>query len=150
MEMTVIRYDFDAEDTIGLMLVDDAFECYTLEDNDRGLSSQMSAEEIASNKIYGRTAIPTGTYKVAWTYSPKFQRFLPEILGVPGYVGIRMHAGNKADDTDGCVLTGEIAAQDSIQASQLALSKLLPKIEAACAKDDCWITITRIGLLVSS
>lgn len=148
MKNTVVRYDFDSSDCIGLWLIDGKFECYTLEDLDRGLTSDMPESVIVGNKVKGQTAIPTGTYKVAWTFSNRFQKMMPEILGVPGFVGIRVHGGNTDKDVEGCICTGQVAATSSIQASQASLEKLLPKIEAACSAGDCTITIMRISDLI--
>lgn len=150
MKMTVIRYDFGVKETIGLWLIDGIFECYSLEDKDRGLTSDMTVAEILAQKVYAETAIPTGTYKVAWTFSQRFQKKTPELQDVKGYTGIRIHAGNTDKDVAGCIAAAQIAAQDSVQASQAALTKLLPKIEDACAKDDCWIVIERINTLIGA
>lgn len=150
MKIIVIRYDLGVKESIGLFLVDGVFECYSLEDRDRGLTSDMNEAVIVGNKVYGETAIPTGTYKVAWTFSQRFQKWMPELLNVKGYVGIRIHGGNTDKDVLGCIATGQIAGVDSVQASQAALTKLLPKIEDACAKGDCWITVTRIKDLIGA
>lgn len=84
-----------AEYTIGKLYIDGAYFCDTLEDTVR-----------TGEKIAGKTAIPAGTYKVKMTWSPRFKRYLPEILNVPNFSGVRIHAGNSALDTDGCVLLG--------------------------------------------
>lgn len=64
-------------------------------------------------KVYGRTAIPAGVYKVNWSISPKFSqkpfyggKMLALINGVPGFSGVRIHTGNTAADSLGCVLCG--------------------------------------------
>lgn len=59
---------------------------------------------VAAWKVKGKTAIPYGRYRVAWTKSTRFKRSTLQLLGVPGYEGIRIHAGNDADDTEGCPL----------------------------------------------
>ena len=92
--------------TIGLLYVNGAFICNTLEDTDRGFTSAMSAKEIAAVKVKGKTAIPTGTYSVIMSYSPRFKKQMPLICGVKGFEGIRIHSGNSAEDTEGCILCG--------------------------------------------
>lgn len=103
--------------TIGKLFINGVYECDTLEDQDRGLTSQMSLEEIKAKKVYGVTAIPTGTYSINMTtVSPKFKDrawakpykgILPRLENVKGYKGVLIHVGNKAEDTLGCILVGE-------------------------------------------
>ena len=103
--------------TIGKLFINGVYECDTLEDQDRGLTSQMSLEEIKAKKVYGVTAIPTGTYSINMTtVSPKFKDrawakpykgILPRLENVKGYEGVLIHVGNKAEDTLGCILVGE-------------------------------------------
>lgn len=103
--------------TIGKLYINGVFECDTLEDTDRGLTSQMTLEEIKAKKMYGVTAIPTGTYSINMTtVSPKFKDrvwakpykgLLPRLENVKGYEGVLIHVGNKAEDTLGCILVGE-------------------------------------------
>ena len=50
--------------TIGKLYIDGKYECDTVEDKDRGLTQNMSLEEIKKIKIPNETAIPTGTYKI--------------------------------------------------------------------------------------
>lgn len=103
--------------TIGKLYINDVYECDTLEDQDRGLTSQMSISEIELKKVYGKTAIPTGTYKIDMaTVSPKFKDrvwakpykgILPRLIDVKGYSGVLIHVGNDQEATSGCLLVGE-------------------------------------------
>jgi len=93
--------------TIGRLTVNGTYVCDTLEDTDRGLTSSMSLGEIVSKKVMGKTAIPIGTYKVYITYSPRFKKKMPLLVDVKGFEGIRIHAGNTAADTEGCILCGK-------------------------------------------
>lgn len=77
--------------TIGKLYIDGEYFCDTIEDKDRGLDISMDIEEIKRIKVFGKTAIPTGTYKVEMTYSPRFKKILPLIVGVKGFEGIRIH-----------------------------------------------------------
>lgn len=100
------RYKKDTY-TIGKMFINNLYFCDTLEDKDRGLTSAMTENEIFDIKIAGKTAIPKGTYKVAYTFSPKYHRYMPLIQGVKGFSGIRIHSGNTDKDTEGCILLGQ-------------------------------------------
>jgi len=103
--------------TIGKLYINCVYECDTLEDVDRGLTSQMLLDEIKAKKIYGNTAIPTGTYIVNMnTISPKFKDriwakpykgILPRLENVKGYEGVLIHVGNDQEATSGCILVGE-------------------------------------------
>ena len=92
--------------TIGIVYIDDERFCESMEDTDRGLRQDMSVGEISRIKVAGETAIPTGKYKVAMTYSPRYNRMMPQIMNVKGFAGIRIHSGNTAKDSLGCVLLG--------------------------------------------
>lgn len=117
MELVLKRTFKGPNYTIGQLYVNGVYECDTLEDTDRGLASSMTVQEIASKKLYGETAIPTGTYKIDMnTVSPKFKdrswaKFcggkLPRLLEVKGYSGVLIHVGNKPADTLGCILVGD-------------------------------------------
>lgn len=107
LELTVERAWKKPTYTIDRFYIDGAFLCNMIEDRDRGLTQSMSLAEIKSKKVYGETAIPSGRYEVKMTYSPKFKRVLPLICNVPGFDGIRIHRGNTAADSLGCLLPGE-------------------------------------------
>lgn len=86
--------------TIGRVFVDGVDHCYSLEDTIR----EVPGVPVDKWKIKGKTAIPKGTYKVILSFSNRFQREMIEVLGVPGFEGIRIHGGNDAGDTEGCIL----------------------------------------------
>jgi hypothetical protein len=102
--------------TIGKLFIMDTdkhkdfvYFCDTLEDTDRGLSDDMSVAKIKQRKVYGQTAIPTGHYKVDVTYSEHFKRFMPAIMNVKGFDGIRIHRADGpkgADLVKGCIGVG--------------------------------------------
>jgi hypothetical protein len=49
--------------------------------------------------------IPTGTYELKKTWSPRFKKMLPEVLNVPERSGIRIHRGSIPEHSQGCILT---------------------------------------------
>lgn len=93
--------------TIGRLYIDGKYFCDTLEDTDRNLTSEMDEEYIRQQKVYGKTAIPSGVYQVEITYSPKFKKQMPLVKDVKGFQGIRIHSGNTDKDTEGCILVGK-------------------------------------------
>lgn len=96
-----------SEYTIGRVYINDTFFCNSMEDCDRGLQQWMSVAEIDASKIYGETAIPKGKYIVTMDYSPKYKRAMPHVMNVKGFSGIRIHSGNTAKDSLGCILLGK-------------------------------------------
>lgn len=135
MEILVKRIAKKSKYTIGKMYIDGQYICDTLEDADRGLNQNMSLEEIKNKKVYGETAVPTGTYKVDMnTVSPKFKSRtwakpyggkLPRLVLVPGYDGVLIHPGNKAEDTLGCILVGENKAIGQVLNSQTTFKRVM-------------------------
>ena len=112
MKLELIREEFTEKSTIGTLLIDGKHFCYTLEDR------------VRNEKIFGETAIPYGTYKVFVTYSPRFKVDMPLLINVPGYAGVRIHWGNRAEDTEGCILVGMKKSKDMILESKKAYSYL--------------------------
>lgn len=125
MEIQVNRIARKDGYTIGRMSLDGVYFCDTLEDTDRGLNAAMSVDEILSKKRKGITAIPTGKYDVILTFSPRFKRVLPLLLSVKGYEGVRIHAGNTAEDTEGCLLVGENKERGKVLNSRATLERLM-------------------------
>ena len=81
--------------TQGNLFVNNAPFCSTIEPPLRG------------NATHKKGAIPKGWYRVRVTYSPKFKRAMPLVYMVPGFEGIRIHAGLRVENTQGCICVGE-------------------------------------------
>lgn len=124
MELLLKRIFRGDKYTIGHLYINGDYYCDVLEDVDRELSNDMSEEQIKKIKIYGKTAIPTGRYKIEVTYSPKFKRYLPILLNVKGFSGIRVHSGNTAEDTLGCLLVGFNKEKGKVLNSRVTSDKL--------------------------
>jgi len=131
MELSLIRKEFTTESTIGDLLIDGKFYSFTLEDMYR------------DKKIKGVTAIPYGTYEVIINFSNRFQRPMPLLLNVPGFDGIRIHNGNKAEHTEGCILVGFTKGKDFIGNSKSAFIQFMPKLQAGLKTGKVFIEITR-------
>jgi hypothetical protein len=142
MEILVKREYKKKDYTIGKMYINGEYFCDTLEDTDRGLTQVMTLAEIKEVKEYGCTAIPTGKYPIAYTYSPRFKKHLPLLLNVPAFEGVRIHSGNTHKDTEGCILLGVNRAVGKVLDSRKTMDEFLrilkPAIEAC---ENIWITI---------
>ena len=106
--------------------------------------------EHGAYKVKGRSAIPEGRYAVVISFShavvisfsPKFKQWLPILLGVPKFDGIRIHAGNTAEDTEGCILVGKNKLVGQVVDSRIWLHRLKQKIvEAKSRGEPVWITV---------
>ena len=117
MRLELYRFSSQNESTLGILyIVNDEtnqkdFLCFTLEDQKREV------------KVYGETRIPKGTYKIEYrkeggyhnNYSKRFpsiHRGMLEIRDVPNFTHILLHCGNTDDDTDGCLLVGNVVSQN--------------------------------------
>lgn len=139
------RKIFTDKSTISQAVIDGKSICYFLEDKDRGLTSDMSADQIKELKVYGETAIPYGVYEIQITYSPRFKKELPVLINVPGYEGIRIHTGNKADDSHGCLLPCMTISLDYGAQSTIAYNKVFGIIkEALNAGKKVFINIQKV------
>ncbi|MBR0663390.1 hypothetical protein GXW71_03380 [Roseomonas hellenica] len=139
MKLTLTRFIEIEDATIGTLAVDGVFQCFTLEDVER------------LEKIKAVTAIPTGDYQVQLTESPRFSdkyeakglgRLVPLLIGVPRYKGVRIHVGNKATHSEGCILVGnwdKTAKKAAITGSTAAYKSLQARLSKA--KDEIRIKI---------
>lgn len=125
LELFLKRFKFTENATYGRLHIGGEFFCYILEDTDRRL-------EDGGEKIYGKTAIPRGRYEIIINHSPRFGRQLPLLLNVPGFEGIRIHTGNKPEDTLGCLIPGlKIQPEKNwIANSRAAFDPLMGKIHS--------------------
>ena len=80
-------------------------------------------------KVPRKSAVPEGTYPVVITKSKKFGKYLPLLVGVPGFEGVRIHSGNTVNDTEGCILVGQNLIKGKVLLSRLTLEKLMRLIE---------------------
>lgn len=153
MELVVERKWKKEGYTIGKLFINNVFFCNTLEDKDRGLTSAMSIEKIKAMKKVTITAIPSGTYNVRMDIiSPKYSSKewyvkncndarMPRLENVPGYVGVLIHPGNTAEETEGCILVGKNDVVGKVTKSKDYFLQLYNKIYTAYKKGEK-ITIT--------
>lgn len=140
MELRLERHLPGLTCTIGDLTIDGEPFTHTLEDLPR------------TAKIPGETCIPAGIYRVELTESPAVRRgalwspnekgLLPLLVGVPGFEGVRIHAGNSDKDTRGCILVGSWRGGEFLYNSRDALASLMDMLEiAVIAKRPIWIDI---------
>lgn len=124
MKIELFRWERTPAFTGGHLFVNGLFECHTLED------------PIRDVKIPGETAIPEGEYKVIMNMSARFKKRMPLILDVPGFKGVRFHAGNTVNDTEGCVLCGAWRKGETLYTSRIATEQLYKRLEYADGIND--------------
>ena len=149
MELHLQRKKFTERSTIGEIVLDGRI-LSVIEDHDRGLTQDMTLEQVQKIKVYGKTCIPYGRYKVVITKSPRFSSkkgkpvFTPQLIGVTGFDGIRIHIANWAEQLEGCLAPGLRAGQDCVVDSSKAYNIVLDKISLAIrAGEDVYINITK-------
>jgi uncharacterized protein DUF5675 len=125
MELLLERVEKKPGFTIGSLSVDGDWQCWTIEDETRD-----------GPKVPGKTAIPAGKYWVQVTMSARFKKPLPLLLNVPNFEGVRIHPGNTAEDTEGCILPGADRYASSVGRSRVAFDALFVKIKDAIARGE--------------
>ena len=128
MKIAIKRVHLQPGYTVGEITVDGDKMGFTLEDEVR----EQPGQPVKFWKVAGKTAIPSGKYRVHISLSTRFRRLLPLLLEVPGFAGVRIHAGNSSVDTEGCILVGAMwGGGDWISQSRVAFDAIYTKIYAA-------------------
>lgn len=133
--LAIVRKFFTDKSTIGELYVGLEKVCYSLEDTVR-------KDGI---KVYGKSAIPAGRYEIVLNYSNRFQKFLPLLLNVENFEGVRIHPGNRPEDTEGCILVGKthnVDQPDYIFESRAAFTDLMARIEPSFKTTKVYLEIT--------
>lgn len=134
MELKLLRKYSKPSYTIGHLYIDGKYFCDTLEDTVRDL--------VKEKKVKGRTAIPAGRYRVILNWSQRFGKPLPLLLDVPHFEGIRIHAGNTAKDTEGCILVGRNTLPGTLTESKVTMQDLMQLLTSANNRgEEIWITV---------
>lgn len=130
MELRLERLWPKAEYTVGRLYIDGELFCNTLEDRvaDVNRNGEIDGTE---RKVPGKTAIPYGTYKIFYGWSPRFGRNLPRLLNVTAFDGILIHPGNTAEDSAGCILVGRNTEVGRLTQSRLYSDELNKRIDIA-------------------
>lgn len=152
MELKLKRKYLKDDYTIGHLYIDDKYFCDTVEDKVRDYNKDGDLLDANEEKVYGKTAIPYGRYRIDMkTRSPKYSLrsaylwcggYLPRLVDVPHFEGILIHAGNTAADSAGCLICGENRIKGGVVNSMATLRKLYAELKLADSKhEEIWITI---------
>lgn len=130
--------------TVGKVSIDGKAFCDSLEDTDRGATQDMTFTPTGGangywttkdggiiNKVYGKTAIPTGVYDACSFYWPKFRCYVVMLLRVPGFTGILLHNGMTADNSEGCILLGKNNIVGRLDGNRIYMDALVARVMAA-------------------
>lgn len=144
MELKLKRFSGADESTLGLIFVESEFFCYSLED------------QFNEPKIKGETRIPAGRYQIilrneggmVTRYKKRFSWHggMLWLQDVPGFTFIYMHVGNKDDDSEGCILTGDgqmqnVTERGQVTSSVAAYRRLYEVVTEALLSEEVWIKI---------
>ena len=130
MKLKLIRSWYADTYTIGKLYIDGVYFADTLEDKNRDVDKN-GIYNNGEKKVYGKTCIPFGTYKVILSMSSKFKKILPLLLNVPQFDGIRIHSGNTDEDSSGCILVGINDIKGRISKSTITFNSLMTKLSKA-------------------
>ena len=145
MELQIKSRKSGKTSTISELYLDGKYFCLTLEDVVR----EVPGQPVETWKVPKATAIPSGRYRVQYTWSNRFGKKMLQLMNVPGYTGIRIHPGNFHTDTEGCVMPGTAVAPggEAITGSVKAYDRLLPVVLAALERgEEVWCEVVRAGL----
>ena len=140
MKLTLKRIALRPTYTIGKLYIDDVYFCDTIEDTVRDLNKNGKFDN-GEKKVHSKTSIPYGTYEIKWTYSPRFKKYTPQLMNVPSFEGIRIHAGNTSADTEGCLILGKNKQVGKVLNSRATINKFYPIIKEACSNGKVTIEI---------
>lgn len=128
MELKLKRTHLADTYTLGELFIDGKQFCFTVEDKDRDINKDGDLDDAGEAKVYGETAIPKGIYKVILSMSNRFKKLMPEVLNVKGFAGIRIHAGNTAIDSHGCIIVGTVRTPNGVGLSRQCFTRLMEKL----------------------
>lgn len=145
MELKLVRSEFLSDRTIGDLYINGEHFSHTMEDTDRNLTTETPLNQIKKTKIAKKTCIPYGRYRVILSYSNKLKRYLPLILDVPDWRGIRIHKGSGPEWSSGCPLVGFERKDDRLRKYEEAEKELIKRLDAVNHTDSIYITIEKQG-----
>lgn len=154
MKLVLKREHLKDDYTIGKLYINSVYFCDTLEDKVRDLNKDGDLNDLGETKVYGKTAIPYGTYNITLDVaSPKFSKYpfyrsicegkLPRLLNVPHFDGILIHVADGpkgADLLEGCIGVGKNTIKGGLTEGKKTFENLYLVLEEAKNKKE-FITI---------
>jgi len=128
MDLKLKRDLLNKSYTLGELFIDGVHFCFTVEDTIRDKNNDGDLDDLGETKVYGETAIPKGIYKVVLSMSNRFKVVMPEVKNVKGFEGIRIHAGNTAIDSHGCIIVGTVRTPNGVGMSRDCFKRLMIKL----------------------
>jgi len=135
MELKLIRHP-RLNDTQGQIFINGVEYCKTLEDIDRKLETAGCPAKIPK-----LTCIPRGKYEVIINFSDRFKKYMPLLLNVKCFEGVRIHNGSYTENTDGCILVGSEFIGDVLTGSKITFTKLMTELKKVEKKEKITIEI---------
>jgi hypothetical protein len=136
VNLTLKRENFTEKTTTGGIYLDTFKLCDTLEDKDRKLETAGAAA-----KVQKRTAIPRGRYELQITWSNRFKKYMIQVMEVPYFEGVRLHAGNTHEDTEGCPLLGDLVDDYTLVNSRMRTNEVFDMVEKALKTEKVWLEV---------
>lgn len=146
MKIQVKRVARKSTYTIGKVTIDGKYFCDSLEDTDRGVTQVMPFTSTGGangywvapdggiiQKVYGKTAIPTGLYDACSYYWDKHKSYVVLLKRVSGFTGILIHNGTTADHSEGCILLGKNNIVGRLDGNRMYMDALAARV-MACEK----------------
>lgn len=143
MELKLVRSEFQSDRVFGKLYIDGEYFSLTCEDADRGLTKETPLSTIKRTKVAHKTCVPYGRYRIILSYSNKLKRYLPLLLDVPGWRGIRIHKGSGPEWSSGCPLVGFRREGDRLRQYTKAEEELIKRLDAVNHTDSIYITIEK-------
>lgn len=138
MELDLIRDLAKQDFTLGKLYLGGVVIAFTVEDTLR----EVLGQPVVKWKVPGKTAIPEGRYQIVMTQSTRFKRIMPLLLNVPGFQGIRIHSGNTAEDTEGCIILGLKRTAIGVANSREACARFENRVNQTIADGkNIWINV---------
>lgn len=144
MELYLKRHTYSENYTLGNL---------TFGNYDISIPTVEDKVRPGGEKVYGKTAIPEGRYKVSLDIvSPKFSQYpfymevcegkLPRLQNVPNFTGVLVHCGVNEENSLGCPILNK--RNGSLEKSKEYFRKMMEILSSVPDKNDVWINVMNL------